>query len=184
VICYSPMQSGLLTNSFTADRVASLAADDWRRQAPEFQEPSLRQNLLLRDARSDRGTARHVGVLDRHRMDAGVAGRERAIVGARSPQQVDGWIGRGVDCADPERPRRNRNGHSADGGWCWVGAAGEGTLEQASGRVVDGVTEAQRWTRIRRLNFVGVVPLASFDCRAGDVPRRSVWTALRPPAGI
>src|SRR5258705_9395319 len=50
VICYSPMQSGLLTDSFTADRVSSLAADDWRRRAPEFQQTNLHRNLLLRDA--------------------------------------------------------------------------------------------------------------------------------------
>jgi aryl-alcohol dehydrogenase-like predicted oxidoreductase len=36
VICYSPMQSGLLTDRFTADRVAALAEDDWRRHAPEL----------------------------------------------------------------------------------------------------------------------------------------------------
>ena len=39
VIVYSPMQSGLLTDSFTAERVASLPGDDWRRNAPHFQEP-------------------------------------------------------------------------------------------------------------------------------------------------
>src|SRR6202165_5372281 len=50
VICYSPMQSGLLTDSFTADRIASLAPDDWRRRAPEFKQPNLGRNLLLRDA--------------------------------------------------------------------------------------------------------------------------------------
>jgi aryl-alcohol dehydrogenase-like predicted oxidoreductase len=48
VICYSPMQSGLLTDSFTAGRVASLAADDWRRHAPDFQPPRLGRNLRLR----------------------------------------------------------------------------------------------------------------------------------------
>src|SRR5258706_14326185 len=36
VIVYSPMQSGLLTDSFTADRVSSLAEDDWPRRAPQF----------------------------------------------------------------------------------------------------------------------------------------------------
>ena len=93
VICYSPMQSGLLTDSFTADRVASLAGDDWRRRAPEFQEPRLRRNLLLRDAL--------VPIAKRHDTSVSsvaiawtlawpsVTG---AIVGARSPKQVDGWI--------------------------------------------------------------------------------------------
>src|SRR6267142_1152799 len=50
VICYSPMQSGLLTDGFVADRVRNLAEDDWRRRASEFLEPSLGQNLRLRDA--------------------------------------------------------------------------------------------------------------------------------------
>ena len=94
VICYSPMQSGLLTDSFSADRVASLAEDDWRRQAPEFQAPRLRRNLRLRDALRP--------VAERHATSVsaiaiawalawpGVSG---AIVGARTPAQVDGWIG-------------------------------------------------------------------------------------------
>src|SRR5207302_1383959 len=50
VIVYSPMQSGLLTDSFTAARVAALAADDWRRRGPQFQQPALGKNLALRDA--------------------------------------------------------------------------------------------------------------------------------------
>lgn len=94
VIVYSPMQSGLLTDSFTAERVSSFAADDWRRRSPDFQEPQLSRNLALRDAL--RPIAR------RHSTSVsalavawtlvwpGVTG---AIVGARSPAQVDGWIG-------------------------------------------------------------------------------------------
>ena len=93
VIGYSPMQSGLLTDSFTVDRVASLAGDDWRRRAPEFQEPYLRRNLLLRDALAP--------IAKRHDTSVsaiaiawtlawpGVTG---AIVGARTPRQVEGWI--------------------------------------------------------------------------------------------
>src|SRR5579863_1376328 len=50
VICYSPMQSGILTDSFGAERVAKMAADDWRRRGIEFQEPKLSRNLALRDA--------------------------------------------------------------------------------------------------------------------------------------
>ena len=50
VIVYSPMQSGLLTDSFTAERVAAFPADDWRRRSPEFQSPKLERNLALRDA--------------------------------------------------------------------------------------------------------------------------------------
>ena len=93
LICYSPMQSGLLTESFTADRVAALAADDWRRRAPEFQEPSLSRNLTMRDAL--RPITRRLGTTVSALAVAwtlawpGVTG---AIVGARSSAQVEGWI--------------------------------------------------------------------------------------------
>ncbi len=93
VICYSPMQSGLLTDSFTAERVANLAEDDWRRRSPEFQEPNLSRNLALRD--SLRPIAQRHGTTVSAVAVAWVTawpGVTAAIVGARSPQQVDGWI--------------------------------------------------------------------------------------------
>jgi aryl-alcohol dehydrogenase-like predicted oxidoreductase len=94
VICYSPMQSGLLTEAFTVDRVASLADDDWRRRAPEFQEPRLRRNLQLRDALRPIATRHQTSVsaiaIAWILAWPGVTG---AIVGARTPAQVDGWIG-------------------------------------------------------------------------------------------
>jgi aryl-alcohol dehydrogenase-like predicted oxidoreductase len=93
VICYSPMQAGLLTDRFSAERLAALATDDWRRRAEEFQPPRLDRNLALRDALRP--------VAERHGVSvASVAvawtlawpGVTGAIVGARSAQQVDGWI--------------------------------------------------------------------------------------------
>jgi aryl-alcohol dehydrogenase-like predicted oxidoreductase len=93
VICYSPMQSGLLTDSFTADRVANLAEDDWRRRSPEFLEPNLSRNLALRDSLRP--------IAERYKTSVSAIavawvnawpGVTAAIVGARSPQQVDGWI--------------------------------------------------------------------------------------------
>jgi aryl-alcohol dehydrogenase-like predicted oxidoreductase len=93
VICYSPMQSGLLTDGFTASRVANLAADDWRRRAAEFNEPNLSRNLSLRDALRP--------VAQRHSVSVSAVaiawtlawpGVTGAIVGARKPEQVDGWI--------------------------------------------------------------------------------------------
>jgi len=50
VICYSPMQSGLLTDTFSREHVARFAEDDWRRRSPDFNEPGLSRNLALRDA--------------------------------------------------------------------------------------------------------------------------------------
>lgn len=94
VIVYSPMQSGLLTDRFTADRVQRLAPDDWRRRSSDFTPPRLERNLALRDALRP--------VAERHGASVaevaiawtlawpGVTG---AIVGGRTPAQVDGWIG-------------------------------------------------------------------------------------------
>ena len=45
MIVYSPMGSGLLTGAMTHERVGNLAAVDWRRGNPEFQEPKLSRNL-------------------------------------------------------------------------------------------------------------------------------------------
>jgi aryl-alcohol dehydrogenase-like predicted oxidoreductase len=93
VIAYSPMQSGLLTDSFSADRVASLASDDWRRQSADFTPPGLERNLALRD--SLRPVAERHGVPVAAVAVAWPLAFEAvtgAIVGARSPAQVEGWI--------------------------------------------------------------------------------------------
>jgi aryl-alcohol dehydrogenase-like predicted oxidoreductase len=92
-IVYSPMQSGLLTGSFSEARAAALPADDWRSRSPEFQPPKLQRNLALADAFRP--------IAARHETTVGaiavawtltVRGVTAAIVGARSPEQVDGWI--------------------------------------------------------------------------------------------
>jgi aryl-alcohol dehydrogenase-like predicted oxidoreductase len=94
VIGYSPLQSGLLTEHFSPKRVESLAQDDWRRRSPDFRSPKLARSLALRDAL--RPVARRHGTTVSAVAIAwtlawpGVTG---AIVGARSPEQVDGWIG-------------------------------------------------------------------------------------------
>jgi aryl-alcohol dehydrogenase-like predicted oxidoreductase len=94
VICYSPMQSGLLTDSFAADRVAKLATDDWRRRSADYQQPQLGKNLALRDALrpiAERyGTTVSAVAIAWTLAWPGVTG---AIAGARSPEQVDGWVG-------------------------------------------------------------------------------------------
>jgi aryl-alcohol dehydrogenase-like predicted oxidoreductase len=93
VICYSPMQSGLLTDTFKAERVNSLAPDDWRRRSADFQAPKLKQNLALRDALRP--------IAKRHNTTVPCVaiawtlawpGLTAAIVGARTPEQVDGWV--------------------------------------------------------------------------------------------
>lgn len=94
VIAYSPLQSGLLTERFSANRIQSLAEDDWRRRSPDFKPPKLSRNLALRDAlrpiAGQHGTTVSAVAIAWTLAWPGVTG---AIVGARSPDQVDGWIG-------------------------------------------------------------------------------------------
>jgi aryl-alcohol dehydrogenase-like predicted oxidoreductase len=96
VIAYSPMGSGLLTGAFTPERASSLPEDDWRRGHPDFQGEGLARNLSLVDRL--RPIAAGVGCTLPELAVAwvlAVAGVSGAIVGARSPGQVDGWIGAG-----------------------------------------------------------------------------------------
>jgi aryl-alcohol dehydrogenase-like predicted oxidoreductase len=93
VIVYSPMQSGLLTGRFTRERAETLGDDDWRSESEEFAEPRLSRNLELQDEL--RSVAERHGVTPAAVAVAwtlawpGVTG---AIVGARDPDQVDGWL--------------------------------------------------------------------------------------------
>ncbi len=97
VLAYSPLQSGLLTGSFGAARVARLAPDDWRRSSRDFQEPRLAANLALAE--------RLRPVAERHRVEVpavavawvlGQPGVTAAIVGARRPSQLDAWLPAGT----------------------------------------------------------------------------------------
>jgi aryl-alcohol dehydrogenase-like predicted oxidoreductase len=96
VIVYSPMQSGLLTDTFSSQRLATMADDDWRRRSEPFLEPNLSRNLALRDALrpiAERHSATVSAVAVAWTLAwPGVTG---AIVGARDASQVDGWIGAG-----------------------------------------------------------------------------------------
>jgi aryl-alcohol dehydrogenase-like predicted oxidoreductase len=93
VIVYSPMQSGLLTGSMTAQRVASLPSSDARLFDPNFVEPRLSQNLAVADAL--RRIADRLGrpcgelAIAWTLAHAAVTG---AIVGFRRPSQVDGIL--------------------------------------------------------------------------------------------
>jgi aryl-alcohol dehydrogenase-like predicted oxidoreductase len=93
VIAYSPLASGLLGGHFDRDRLATLDETDFRRNAPPFQEPALSANLALAERLREiaRGLGTEVAPLAIAWVLAqpGVTG---AIVGARRPAQVDGWI--------------------------------------------------------------------------------------------
>jgi len=93
VIVYSPMQAGLLSGSFTRARAAALPANDWRSRNGEFTGEALQRNLAVAATMGE--------VAERHRTStAAVAvawtlawpGVTGAIVGARSADQVDGWL--------------------------------------------------------------------------------------------
>ena len=93
VINYSPMQSGILTEAFSAERVAKMSSDDWRRRGPEFQEPKLSRNLALRDALRPIAARHGVSVSSvAVSWTLSWPGLSGAIVGARTPEQVDGWV--------------------------------------------------------------------------------------------
>ena len=91
VINYSPMVSGLLTGAMTAERVAALPADDWRRRAVEFNEPRLGRNLrlveLLRVIGNEHGVGPGVVALAWTLHHPAITA---AIVGGRNAKQVDG----------------------------------------------------------------------------------------------
>ena len=91
VINYSPMVSGLLTGKMTAERVAALPEDDWRKRGVEFNEPRLSINMKLVELLREIGAGHGVGpgvvavawTLHQPAITA-------AIVGGRSAEQVDG----------------------------------------------------------------------------------------------
>ncbi|MHC4300414.1 MAG: aldo/keto reductase [Planctomycetota bacterium] len=89
VLAYSPMQRGLLTGKFTAERLAALAPDDHRLRNRDFQEPQLSATLELVEGlkpiaeRNGRTCAQLAisWVLRRAEVTA-------AIAGARRPEQI------------------------------------------------------------------------------------------------
>lgn len=93
VIVYSPMQAGLLSGRFNAARAAALPKDDWRSRDPNFTGEQAAANFALADSLRP--------IAERHNVTvAAVAvawtlawpGVTGAIVGARRPEQVDGWL--------------------------------------------------------------------------------------------
>jgi aryl-alcohol dehydrogenase-like predicted oxidoreductase len=97
VVCYSPMASGLLSGAMTAERIAALPDNDWRKHDRRFNEPELSRNLQI--------VARLQTVADRHGTTPGaiaVAWTLRnpavhgSIVGFRRPDQVEPLLAAGT----------------------------------------------------------------------------------------
>jgi len=93
VLGYSPLASGLLSGDYDRDRIARLAEDDARRQAPPFREPHLSPNLelveRLRRLAAGLGTTLPALAIAWVLAQPGVTA---SIVGARLPGHVDGWV--------------------------------------------------------------------------------------------
>ncbi|MEM7315034.1 MAG: aldo/keto reductase [Planctomycetota bacterium] len=91
VVCYSPMGKGLLTGRFTKERADRLSDDDHRSRDAMFQDPQLTVNLNFVDklreiaARFDRTVAELAIAWTLRRPEV-----TSAIVGARSPAQIEG----------------------------------------------------------------------------------------------
>ena len=93
-LVYSPLESGLLSGRFSLQRLAALPEDDWRRRRPRFQSPEVERALDLVErlrpiAVKAGASVAELAIAWALHFD-GVGG---AIVGGRTPAQVDGWIG-------------------------------------------------------------------------------------------
>jgi aryl-alcohol dehydrogenase-like predicted oxidoreductase len=91
VIVYSPLESGLLTGSLTDE----LPPDDWRAASPEFaarREQARPVLARLRPVAARHGVPVAAIAVAWTLTRPGVTG---AIVGARRPEQIDGWLAAG-----------------------------------------------------------------------------------------
>lgn len=90
VVAYSPMQTGLLTGTFSHERLAALANNDWRHNSPRFKEPQFSATLAKVDELKKVAVRLNISmaqlalawVLRRPELTS-------AIVGARRPQQIE-----------------------------------------------------------------------------------------------
>jgi len=93
VIVYSPMASGLLTGKMTAERIASLPDDDWRKQDYNYTEPQLSRNLkivnVMNTIAEKRGVPTAQVAIAWTLLHPAVTA---AIVGMRTPKQAEETI--------------------------------------------------------------------------------------------
>jgi aryl-alcohol dehydrogenase-like predicted oxidoreductase len=87
IVCYSPMQAGLLTDNFSEKK---LDDEDWRHQSKEHVEPNVTINLMFVDqlrpiaASYDMGVAQLALAWTLRRSEV-----TSAIAGARRPSQIE-----------------------------------------------------------------------------------------------
>lgn len=91
IINYSPMVAGLLTGKMTAERLATMPDDDWRKRSANFMPPKIEKNLMLAGKLTE--------IAGRHGVQTGVVAVAwtlsnpaitAAIVGGRNAAQVEG----------------------------------------------------------------------------------------------
>ncbi len=97
------MGSGLLTGTWTPERVENLPPDDMRRRKPDFHGSRLARNIALADLLREIGqahgrTAGETAIAWTLRHPAVTA----AIVGGRRPAQIDEIIGAADFRLNPE----------------------------------------------------------------------------------
>ena len=95
MIVYSPMQSGLLTDAFTAERAAALRRGRLAPAIRRVKPPNLDAQPRARRRAAAGRRATHGDTVAAVAVAWALAwpGISAAIVGARSPEQVDGWLG-------------------------------------------------------------------------------------------
>jgi aryl-alcohol dehydrogenase-like predicted oxidoreductase len=93
-IVFSPLRSGLLTDSFQAADVAAFDESDWRREHADFTPPALPRNIALRDALVP-VAARWDGSVSSVALAWALAqpGVTGVIAGARAPHELEAWVG-------------------------------------------------------------------------------------------
>ena len=90
IVAYSPMQKGLLTGKFSAEHMKTLAADDHRRNDPNFNGELLEKNLAI--VKAIKPIAERNGKTVAQLAIAWVLRKEEvtaAIVGARKQKQIE-----------------------------------------------------------------------------------------------
>jgi aryl-alcohol dehydrogenase-like predicted oxidoreductase len=90
VVIYSPQESGLLSGAMSAERIASMPDDDWRKHDERFNEPELSRNLALverlREVGERHGTTPGAIAIAWTLHHPAVHG---AVVGLRRPEQAE-----------------------------------------------------------------------------------------------
>jgi aryl-alcohol dehydrogenase-like predicted oxidoreductase len=107
VVCYSPLQKGLLTGKFTKEYLDTLAPDDHRRSDPNFVGRRFKENLEKVGAL--RSIAERHGKTVAQLAIAWVLRREEvtsAIVGARRPAQIQETLAAGDWVLEEETLRK------------------------------------------------------------------------------